>query len=572
MTMKSRFAAITVAATVLLGTALATPALAGDPAFDRWWNYDRPAQYAVAAEYGLQVPTRDGSSLFCNQFRPDAPGTFPGIMYSFRPYAEAVGQAAQRSPDPVETYYAGRGFVVLHCDVPNSGASPASGGRVAETFTPFTDEEARAHYDAIEWLGTRPYSSGPVGLVGQSYGAMTQYRVAALRPPHLRAMIPEDAFNKWYGDWNYFGGIPMGVDAYAVASGAGTFGKALPQTAENLAHPLYDDYWAEKDIDNKLAQIDVPILAVGGWNDYFPDPMIRNYQGTKDHSFLVMGPWGHEHAYPDGIGLAFLDHHLRDDRSAPLPPATVISHEGPTTDDAPGGAGTGWQQMSDFPPSDVSAQRMHLRSGRTLADTPGPAGTSTYVVNPLDSPFLSPGAGRGLDDSVRSTLNLLQYPVSIANVDIDGPEAGLTGGKYFPDQRLADQARLTYTSEPVGRDTVLAGRTTVNLRAASSAGDTNLVARLEDVGPDGSVSIIERGWLRASHRDGHDHTVEVRPGEFHDYTIDVWATHWRVAEGHRIRVAISSGDFPKILPTAPPGTVTVDEGASTVDLPVRSGE
>lgn len=93
-----RIAAAAIGAALTLG--LAAPAGAAAPAFERWWTYDRPAGYEVNAEYGIQVPTSNGSPLFCNQLRPDVPGTFPGIVYNFRPYAEATAEALQRAPDP----------------------------------------------------------------------------------------------------------------------------------------------------------------------------------------------------------------------------------------------------------------------------------------------------------------------------------------------------------------------------------------------------------------------------------------------------------------------------------------
>ena len=95
--------------------------------------------------------------------------------------------------------------------------------------------------------------------------------------------------------------------------------------------------------------------------------------------------------------------------------------------------------------------------------------------------------------------------------------------------------------------------------------------RLQDVASDGTSFVMTTGWLRASHRTGHEHPALLTPGQPYDFDVALWPTHWRVAAGHRLRVSVSSGDVAAVEPNAPPGTVTVLAGAggSTLDLPVR---
>jgi uncharacterized protein len=94
-----------------------------------------------------------------------------------------------------------------------------------------------------------------------------------------------------------------------------------------------------------------------------------------------------------------------------------------------------------------------------------------------------------------------------------------------------------------------------------------------DVAPSGASILAATGWLKASHRLGDTRLAPVVPGTTYDYAVHVWATHWRFAKGHRLRLSVSSGDVPRIVPDAPPGTVTVATGrrGSYADVPVLSG-
>jgi len=283
----------------------------------------------------------------------------------------------------------------------------------------------------------------------------------------------------------------------------------------------------------------------GGWHDLFTNGTVESFAGRSSRTWLVMGPGQHVPAHvephapvPLGVQLAWWDHWLMQLPSAPLPSARVTSFETPLA------GGEGWQEFSAWPPTDVRPRRMYLRADRTLARLPGREGNASYDVNPLDGPARS-----WLGDHVAPW-----YP--------EDPEA---------DQSIADLKRLTFTTAPLTQDAVIAGAPQVRLRAALSAPEGQFVVKVEDVAPDGKAVAITDGYLKASHRDGHDHEVAITPGVFNDYQVEVRPTHWRIVEGHRIRIAITSGDVPLLPPTAPLGTVTIANGpeGSWVDLPLR---
>jgi hypothetical protein len=276
---------------------------------------------------------------------------------------------------------------------------------------------------------------------------------------------------------------------------------------------------------------------VGGWDDYMVLGDIANYHSlAPGRTWLVMGPWEHAVEPPSTIEpmlLAWFDHWLKRLHDAPLPSARVTSFQMPEQNGV-------WTTMNAYPPANASPMRFDLNTDRTLGENTGPAGTQTYVVNAHDGPsaICSPPGG---------TCN---------------PSA---------DMASADAQRLTFTSTPFTRAVNLIGDMQVHLRAAFSATDGNIVAKVMDVGPDGSDHQISVGYLKASHRLSQSQLAPVTPGEQLDLNVQIWPTDWLLMPGHRLRISLTSGDYPKIATDAPDGTVTVatGQGGSFIELSAR---
>lgn len=543
---------------------------AGPEGTPAWFGYARPATYEPV-KTRIKVPVRDGTQLGCELSRPGrdgkvAPGRFPVVIWEFTPYTVTHQSAvedlqygvedlipgagvalmsfpvwiARMASYPAE-YLASRGYAVAVCDVRGTGASNG------DFTTWFPAVEARDNYDLVEWLARQPWSNGRVGQGGGSYASLTSQRVAALNPPHLKAIVPQIAPGNIY-EWVYPGGIPSTQGTtWAAMAAASSFGRVNPVQVEKIFadHPLYDDYWRQIDITDDLDDIRVPTLLMGGWQDLFTNGTVESFTGRSDRAWLLMGPGQHtppnfeSHApVPMGAQLAWWDHWLMKVPDAPLPSARVTSYVGPTS------GGGEWTELANWPPADARSRRMYLNGDRTLSTDSGGEDVTSYVVNPLDGPARS-----WLGDFAAN------YP--------EDPTA---------DQSVADRQRLTFTTRPLADDTELAGAGRAHLRAALSTPDGRFVVKVEDVAPDGKVVAVTDGYLKASHRDGDDHEVAVTPGRFYDYEVSIRPTHWHFSTGHRLRIALTSGDVPLLLPDASTGsTVSIANGTdgSWIDLPFR---
>jgi uncharacterized protein len=238
----------------------------------------------IAMERDLAVPMRDGVHLLVNLFRPEADRPYPVIM-SVTPYGKdklpdrlaaffmrlsgvKFGKlncsrlTGFESPDPV--YWVQQGYAVLQADVRGMHQSEGESGVLRR-------QDAEDYYDLIEWAASQPWCTGRVGLMGVSYLAMSQWHVAALKPPHLGAMVPWEGATDLYRDLAFHGGIPETkfnpLWSMRLRFGRNRrFPRAEDFLAQRAAHPLDDTYWASK--RPILENIEVPALVCASWSDH----------------------------------------------------------------------------------------------------------------------------------------------------------------------------------------------------------------------------------------------------------------------------------------------------------------
>lgn len=240
-------------------------------------RYERAVSDGMIVERDVEVPTRFGFTIYVDLFRPEDEDVPVPPLVVWTPYgkhdptplaklypASGVQEEWQsdlcifEAPDPA--YWVPRGYAVIHADTPGNWFANTEGGY-------FTPREAEAHYDLVEWAGTQPWSNGKVGLSGVSYLASSQWRVAALNPPHLAAINPWEGWSDTFNEIVRHGGIPETYFWEHIQVRWGVSDHPVEDLwALTREHLFFDDYWKSKVPD--LGRIDVPAYVVASWSDH----------------------------------------------------------------------------------------------------------------------------------------------------------------------------------------------------------------------------------------------------------------------------------------------------------------
>jgi hypothetical protein len=242
----------------------------------------RTAQYGLQPmimEKDVEVLVRDGTVLFANVFRPSEPGKYPVVIsadcygkdsshsaFAARTLGSMLGMvevsefAAWEAPDP--GFWVPNGYVLIKLALRGTSGSV---GHIAQ----MSAQESQDYYDAIEWCADQQWSSGSVATNGVSYLAATQWKLAQLQPPHLKAMIPWEGRSDPYREGRFHGGIPETKFGRFVISTLKHRALTPGSTVEDIVqaatdHPTWDDYWAERHGD--LSRITVPMYVGASWS------------------------------------------------------------------------------------------------------------------------------------------------------------------------------------------------------------------------------------------------------------------------------------------------------------------
>jgi putative CocE/NonD family hydrolase len=536
----------------------------------------------VLVQVNVPAKMRDGTTLMANVYRPAARGEYP-VLLARLPYGKDLPLNAAYL-DPVRA--ARRGYVVVIQDVRGRYASEGA-------FTPFV-REFEDGYDTVEWAAKLPGSSGAVGMAGLSYLGKVQWQAAVMRPPSLKSMVPGQTWGNHLGGVQMRGGAQeLGLMQYWAQTALAPemlfrkyrdqpeqIKKKLPGLVcvmdEILAGGGYDalpltdlpdpdgltpfvrggfargvDYegWDNLNIDGKYDRVEAPTLHIGGWYDCFIGETLRQYAAMKERSReagmrpprLLVGPWTHGEFASTigdldfGVGSSGLfvnyrggltDAHLRwfdatlkgeEEPLAQTPPVEVFVM-----------GENRWRGYEEWPVPGSYTERWHLHAGGLLSrERPSRSEPDEYDYDPRD-PVPTVGG-----------------PILMAPIHRPGAR----------DQRPIEDRPdvLLYTSEPLGSDYTALGPVYLTLHAASSAPDTDFVARLVDVHPDGRAIVVADGIIRASARESYPAPGVIRPtkpsniepGRPYEYCVDLWATGITIKAGHRLRVEITSSSFPR---------------------------
>jgi uncharacterized protein len=515
--------------------------------------------YKVRIERAVMIPMRDGKRLSADLIRPDAEGRFPAIMM-YHPYRkDDVGRGGVGE----HYYFAERGFVAVRLDARGTGSSE---GTNTDEYLPQEQEDG---YDAVEWLAQQPWSNGSVGMYGASYSGFTALQVALHRPPHLKAIVPVYATDDRYtDDCHYTPGGNMRM-YYDVGSYGGWMVamNALPPLPELVGprwaelwqqrlehnepyllkwmkHQVDGPYWRNGSLRPGYDRIQCPVFLIAGWRDGYPNPMLRMYTHLKVPKKLWVGPWVHTlpHGSVPGPRIDWINeasrcfaHWLRGEKTGIMDESPVsfymqeYARPDRTLDITPGQ----WRNDTDFPVADTKEMSFYLGEGGKLASQ--------------------------AEASPRQDYDEYEYLATV------GVSNGFWSGGgipfYLPDDQRADEAySLTFTTEPIREELNLLGWPKVILHGSSSARVATFVAKLADVAPDGHSALIVDGSFNGTRRKSYTEPSPLTPGEIYELNIPMWPTGWVLKPGHRLRLAISSSDFPNLWPTPEPARNRIYRG------------
>ena len=509
--------------------------------------------YEVRYELNVRIPMSDGVELSADMYRPDAPGRFPVILVR-TPYDNNNERDRKTG-----MYYAQRGYIYIAQDTRGRGDSD---GR----FYPLINE-AGDGYDTHEWIGKQEWSNGKIGSTGGSYVGWVQVYAATKKSKYYTAMIPmvtppdpflnvpyqNGAFMMAMLDWvilidgrsmqdlskhnlqEIYNLLPLADMEKAV-------GRNSPFWKDWLDHYSWDEYWDGQSYQEKLWKVDMPAIHMTGWFDDDQPGALMNFTemrkyaktiGKEKHQRLIVGPWPHALNYFTKLGdfdygpqalidmnelhLKWYDYWLKGKDTGILdePPVKIFIM-----------GDNVWRDEQEWPlartvytpyyfHSDGSANSRHGNGG--LSTTPPDKEKSDqYVYDPADPPkyIFKPGSFQlGLNE----------------------------------DQRFVEDRKdvLCFTSDVLEEDLEITGPLKVKLYASSDAKDTDFVARLVDVLPDGYAMRVNDGIIRARFRNSYREPELMVPGEVYEFTIDLWATSQVFKKGHRIRIEVLSSAFPK---------------------------
>lgn len=519
--------------------------------------------YEVVEDPDMGIVLSDGCRLSARVWMPKgaAKAPVPAIL-EYIPYRKRDGTLPR--DELMHPYFAGHGYAAVRVDMRGNGDSQ---GLMADEYTQQEMDDAG---EVIAWLAAQAWCSGAVGMMGKSWGGFNCLQTAALRPPALKAIVTVySTTDRFADDIHFKGGCLLGENfgwgAVMLSYSSRPPDPALrsdwradwirrleaepflaPKWASEQAHGTY---WKHGSVSEDYRAIHVPVLSFGGWADNYMNTVAHLVENLKVPVKGIVGPWVHQypHTAVPGPQIGFLQEALRWwDR--------WLRHEPNGAEKDP--AYRAYMLHSE--PPDASAK---MRKGHWVAERSWPSDRARQEVWMLSADGRLGGRELEMEKVIATPQHL-----------------GMRAGEFFPmglnaempgDQAHEDAQSLCFDSAPLDSGMDLLGAPVLRLQLSSDRPRAMIVARLCDVGPDGSSVRICHGMLNLCHRKSREHPAHLVPGEVFtvDLTLDQCA--YRLAPGHRLRIALSNSYWPFVWPSPEPVRLMLTAGE--LNLPVHEG-
>jgi uncharacterized protein len=494
------------------------------------------------------IPMRDGKHLSSYLYIPPGTGPWP-VLFEQR-YADIRGAGTRKAAARL----AEAGFVVAMVNY--RGTHQSEGTWVG--YRALGWGELKDGYDACEWLGTQPWSTGKVGTFGSSQAGYAQNFLAITQPPHLTAQYMVDTGLSLFHEGYRIGGTNRPSRFKSLAQNCRNPQDNDKLLEEWMLHPHYDDYWRDEDCSLHFDKMNVPCFTIGSWYDFMNQGSIASFQGrqhrggnnSRGHQQLIIGPWLHgrlnkgnkvgDLLYPANAVWPEHDHMVRwfnhflkgIDNGVEKEPAVRYYVMGAVGEE--GAPGNTWRTADDFPPP-TEMTSIYLAADRKLTRSePTEENSSTSFKSEPLLPMEIPGTS---------------FP-------------GAVDARAFEQQ---PEVR-NFTTEILESPIEWTGRIRAEIFLSSTAPDTDIIVRVSDVYPDGRSILIVDYPQRLRYREGLDREVLMSPGEIAKVAFDVGWISQIFNKGHRIRVTVSSTGAPLYEPnpqTGKPATIDFPQDATS---------
>lgn len=505
------------------------------------------------------IPMPDGAVLAAKIWLPITDQKIPAVL-EYIPYRWQDGTVPM--DDTLHPRFAKAGFAAVRVDLRGTGNS--TGALHGE----YTVAEWQDCVAVLDWLAAQCWCTGSVGMIGFSWGGINALQIAALQPPALKAIITLCSSDNLYTDDVHFRGGCLATDnvswnntmmALLAAPPDPKFHgvktqkvweerleAVRPWLLDWMQHQTYDHEFQRTSVSERIKDIKVPVLAVGGWADLYTNSVFRLCHTLPGFVRGIVGPWAHgyPHITPPGPGFDF--------------PVEAIRWWDQ------------WLKGEDRQLQEDPLFRLYEQSGHE------PAAASKFMP------------GRWISEENWPPHDINQQTFTLANMDkvsgstalVQTPSAGLSFGRLcpfgfpdeFPDQDInhADGVLILETSDAV-KDVSILGQPELHLMLNSDAPDGQLFARLIEVRPDGQAFLLTSAIQNLTHRSGHSHPKPIPVGEQVPVSLVFDTVAHRMSPNSRLRLTLQSGAWPNFWPAPNAAAINLDLTGSYLSLQTRDG-